>query len=100
MESYGAYKQFDSRSATDARAMKTLKKTTFNDSRRYRNGMLWEDEESTLLPNNNLAPVQHKSLENKMKKNHQLKENFSKIFKKDFGKKFRSSRYARLFPKH
>ena len=51
MESYGAYKQVDSRSTADARAMKILEETTFNDGCRYQVGMLWADEEST-LPNN------------------------------------------------
>ena len=35
MESYGAYKQVDSRSAADARAMKILEETTYNDGCRY-----------------------------------------------------------------
>ena len=40
IESYGAYKQVDSRSAADARAMKILEETTFNDGYRYQVGML------------------------------------------------------------
>ena len=51
MESFGAYKQVDSRSAADAQAMKFLEETTFNDGCRYQVGMLWADDKST-LPNN------------------------------------------------
>ena len=40
IESYGAYEQVDSRSAADARAMKILEETTFNDGCRYQVGML------------------------------------------------------------
>ena len=50
MESNGAYKQVDSRSAADTRVMKILEETTFNDGCRYHGGMLWGDDEST-LPN-------------------------------------------------
>ena len=62
MESYGAYKQVDARSAADARAMKILEETTFNDGCRYQVGMLWADEESTLPNNYFSALVQMKSL--------------------------------------
>ena len=40
MESFGTYKQLDSRSAADAQAMKILEETTFNDGCRYQVGML------------------------------------------------------------
>ena len=51
MESFGAYKQVDSRSAADAQGMKILEEITFNDGCRYQVVMLWADDEST-LPNN------------------------------------------------
>ena len=85
MESYGAYKQVDSRSAADARAMKILEQTTFNDECRYQVGKLWADEEST-LPNNYSALVQMKILERRLGKDPQLKESYSKTIKDDFGK--------------
>ena len=87
MESFGAYKQVDSRSAADARAMKILERTAFNDGCRYQVAMLWADEEST-LPNNYLsALVQMKSLERRLGKDPQLKESYSKTIKEGgFGK--------------
>ena len=45
MESFGAYKQVDSRSAADAQAMKILEETTFNNGCRCQVGMLWADDE-------------------------------------------------------
>ena len=86
MESYGAYKQVDSRSATDARAMKILEETTFNDGCRYQAGMLWADEESTLPNNYFSALVQLKSLERRLGKDPQLKESYSKTIREDFEK--------------
>ena len=88
MESYGAYKQVDSRSAADARAMKILEETTFNDGCRYQVGMLWADEESTLPNNYFSALVQMKSLERRLGKDPQLKESYSKTINEDFEKKY------------
>ena len=86
MVSYGAYKQVDSRSAADARAMKILEETTFNDGCRYQVGMLWAEEES-MLPNNYFsALVQLKSLERRLGKDPQVKESYSKTIREDFEK--------------
>ena len=74
MESFGAYKQVDSRSAADARAMKILEETTFNDGCRYQVGMLWADDETTLQNNYFSALVQLKSLERRLGKDPQLKK--------------------------
>ena len=68
MESFGATKQVDSRSAADAQAMKILEETTFNDGCRYQVGMLWADDESTLPNNYFSALVQLKSLERRLGK--------------------------------
>ena len=86
MESFGAYKQIDSRSAADAQAMKILEETTFNDGCRYQVGMLWADDESTLPNNYFSALVQLKSLERRLGKDPQLKESYSKTIKEDFEK--------------
>ena len=87
MESFGAYKQVDSRSAADAQAMKILEETTFNDGCRYQVGMLWADDESTLPNNYFSALVQLKSLERRLGKDPQLKKVTAKqskrILKKD-----------------
>ena len=88
MESYGAYKHVDSRSAADARAMKILEETTFNDGCRYQVGMLWADEESTLPNNYFSALVQLKSLERRLGKDPQLKESYSKTIREDFEKRY------------
>ena len=86
IESYGAYKQVDFRSAADARAMKILEETTFNDGCRYQVGMLWADEESTLPNNYFSALVQLKSLERRLGKYPQLKKSYSKKIREDFEK--------------
>ena len=56
LESYGAFKQADARSAADKRALSVLKNDTFHDGERYILPMLWNDKEST-LPNNYLAQL-------------------------------------------
>ena len=66
--------------------MKILEETTFNDGCRYQVGMLWADDESTLLNNYFSALVQLKSLERRLGKDSQLKESYSKTIKEDFEK--------------
>ena len=53
-ESYGAYKQVETRSAADARALEILETTTFHIGQRYDVGMLWADD-NIQLPNNNFS---------------------------------------------
>ena len=55
IESYGAYKQVDSRSAADARATNLLDETTYHDGSQYQEGMLWVDDGSC-LPNKYFSP--------------------------------------------
>ena len=55
LESYGAFKQVDARSAADKRALSVLKNDTFHEGERYIVPMLWNDKEST-LPNNYFPP--------------------------------------------
>ena len=86
MESYGAFKQDDFRSAVDARAMKILKETTFNDGGRYLVGMFWADEESSLPNNYFSALVKLKSLERRLGNDPQLRERFSKTIIEAFKK--------------
>ena len=73
IESYGAYKQVDSRSATDARATKILDETTYHDGSRYQVGKLWADDESCLPINYFSALIQLKSLERRLQKDADLK---------------------------
>ena len=74
MESYGAYKPVDPRSAADARAHKILETTTFHNSQRYDVGMLWADD-SIRLPNNYFSSlVQLKSFEKRLSRDTSLKK--------------------------
>ena len=45
MESYGAVKQVDSRSASDHRATEILEQSTVHNEGRYQVGMLWSSDE-------------------------------------------------------
>ena len=51
LESYGAFKQVDARSAAGKRALSVLKNDTFHDGERYIVPMLWNDKESALANN-------------------------------------------------
>ena len=86
MESYGAFKQVDSRSAADARAEKILDDTTYHDGSRYRVGMLWAEDDSSLPNNYFSALVQLKSLERRLAKDADLKERYSKTIQDDISK--------------
>ena len=86
IESYGAYKQVDSRSAADARALEILEKTTYHDGNRYHVGMLWTDEDSSLPNNYFSALVQLKSLERRLDKDPELKQLYAKTIHDDFNK--------------
>ena len=88
MESYGAMKQVDSRSAADARAEKILDETTYHDGTRYQVGMLWADPESSLPNNYFSALVQLKSLERRLGKDVDLRERYSKNIQDDFSKDY------------
>ena len=86
MESYGAFKQVDSRSAAVARAEKILEETTYHDGSRYQVGMLWAEDESQLPNNYFSALVQLKSLERRLEKDAELKERYAQTIKDDFSK--------------
>ena len=86
MESYGAFKQVDPRSAADARAEKILERTTYHDGSRYQVGMLWAEDESSLPNNYFSALVQLKSLERRLGKDAELKERYSKTIHEDHSK--------------
>ena len=86
MESYGTYKQVDSRSAADASVSKILEETTYHDSSRYQVGMLWAENGSS-LPNNYFpALVQLKSLERRFRKDLELKQKYGKTIQDDLDK--------------
>ena len=86
MESYGAFKQVDPRSAADARAQEILETTTLRNGQRYDVGMLWADDEIQLPNNYFLALVQLKSLEKRLSRDTSLKENYANTIREDLGK--------------
>ena len=74
MESYGALKQVDPRSSSDARAHEIFENTTVHNGKRYDVGMLWA-EDNIELPNNYFsALVQLKSLEKRLTKDQTLRK--------------------------
>ena len=86
MESYGAFKQVDPRSAGDARAQEILETTTFHNGQRYVVGMLWADD-NIQLPNNYFSSlVQLKSLEKRLSRDTSLKETYANTIREDLEK--------------
>ena len=86
MESYGALKQVDPRSSSDARAHEILENTTVHNGKRYNVGMLWA-EDNIELPNKYFsALVQLKSLEKRLSKDLTLREKYSNTIIEDLDK--------------
>ena len=86
IESYGAYKQVDSRSAEDKRAAKILDSSTVHDGSRCAVGMLWA-EESIKLPDIYYSSlVQLKSFEKRLAKDPHLRDQYSKTIEDDLSK--------------
>ena len=86
MESYGAFKQVDPRSAADARAQEVLETTIFHNGQRYDVGMLWADD-NIHLPNNFFSSlVQLKSLEKLLSRDTTLNENYTNTIREDMEK--------------
>ena len=86
IESFGANKQFDSRSAADSRAHEILESSTMHNGLRYDVGMLWAADH-TKLPNNYFSSlVQLKSLEKRLAKDENLREKYTSTIKEDLNK--------------
>ena len=86
MELYGALKQVDPQSSSDASAREILENTTVHNGKRYNVGMLWA-EDNIELPNNFFsALVQLKSLETWLEKDQTLREKYSNTIKEDLDK--------------
>ena len=86
IESFGANKQVDSRSAADARAHEILESTTIYNGLRYDVGMLWAAD-NIQLPNNYFTSlVQLKSLEKRLAKDEDLREKYTSTIKEDLNK--------------
>ena len=88
IESFGAYKQVDCRSAADARAVEMLEARTFHDGCRYHVGKLWADAESSLPNNYFSALVQLKSLKRRLGKDDELKEWYRQSIRDDLSKRY------------
>ena len=86
MESYGAYKQVDPRSAADACAQEILETTIIHNGQRYDVGMLWADDNIQLPNNYFLSLLQLKSLEKRLSRDTSLKENYANTIREDFEK--------------
>ena len=86
IESFGANKQVDSRSAADARAHEILESTTIHNGLRDDVGMLWAAD-NTQLPNNFFSSlVQLKSLEKRLAKDEDLRDNYTSTITEDLNK--------------
>ena len=83
LESYGALKPVDPRSASDARAHDILENTTVHNGKRYDVGMLWAEDNIELLNNYFSALVQLIFLETRLTKDQTLRENYSNTIKED-----------------
>ena len=83
MESYGAIKNVDSRSADDRRANKILERTTFHKSGRYHVWMLWSEDDPELPNNYFSALAQFKLLENRLGKDPELSTSYAKTISED-----------------
>ena len=86
MESYGAMKNVDSRSAADRQANDILEQTTILKDGRYHVGMLWADEDPELPNNYFSALAQFNSLERRLDKDPELKAKYAKNINEDLTK--------------
>ena len=86
IESFGANKQVDSRSAADARAHEILEGTTIHNGLRYDVGTLWTAD-NTQLPNNYFPSlVQLKSLEKRLAKDEDPRDKYTSTIREDLNK--------------
>ena len=85
IESFGANKQVDFRSAADARAHEIFESTTIGNGLRYDVGMLWAAD-NIQLPNNYFSLVQLKTLEKRLAKDEDLREKYTSTIKEDLNK--------------
>ena len=86
LESYGAFKQVDARSAADKRALSILKTETVHDGERYTVPMLWSDNDVS-LPNNYYSSLaQLKSLEKRLDRDPLLREKYTETIREDISK--------------
>ena len=92
IESYWAYEQVGPRSAADARAQKILQDTAYHVGCQYAVGMIWADGQFSLPNNYFSALVQLKSLERRLGKYPNLKEQYSTTVHDDRSQRIISSK--------
>ena len=86
LESYGAFKQVDARSAADKRALSILNSETVHNGERYIVPMLWIDS-NVILPNNYYSSLaQFKTLERRLSKDPELRERYAETIREDIRK--------------
>ena len=88
LESYGAFKQVDARSALDKHALSILNSETVHNGERCIVPMLWIDS-NVSLPNNYYSSLaQIKTLEIMLSKDPELRERYADTIREDIGKDF------------
>ena len=86
LESYGAFKQVDARSAADKHALSILTSETVHNGERYIVPMLLIDS-NVSLPNNYYSSLaQFKSLERRLSKDPELRERYAETIREDIRK--------------
>ena len=88
MEMFGACKEVDLLSASDARGQKILEDTTYHDGCRYQVGLMWADNRNSLVNIYFSALVQLKSLECRLDKTPELKISYSQTITSDLDKSY------------
>ena len=85
IESFGANKQVDSRSAADARAHKILESTSIHNGLRHDVRLLWAAD-NIKLPNSYFSIVELKCLEKRLAKDEDPREMYTSTIKKGLNK--------------
>ena len=86
LESYGAFKQVDARSAAGKRALSVLKNDTFHNGERYIVPMLWNNKERLSSNNFFSSLAQLKSWERRLDKDPLLREKYAETIREDIQK--------------
>ena len=86
IESFEAHKQVDPGSAADLRAHEIFQNTKVHNGLRYNVGRLWAADDTKLSNNYLSSLVQIKSLEKRLAKDEEHRENFTCTIKKDLNK--------------
>ena len=88
LESHGAFKQVDARSAADKHALSILNSETVHNGERYIVPMLWIDS-NVSLPNIYYSSLaQFKTLERRLSKDPELRERYAETIKEDIRKSY------------